>query len=270
MYELIVVDLNRFSKFKIFQLKSTNGVDSLEYDSYINSILDYLNNKEFKYIKNKVIFKNVRRINKDFFDSKLPLQNVYIQSEKKNINYISHPFDIKVESSEYFPQLGRVYFDSKDYITYFKRIVLDRNLMSNIVSIYAHELVHTQIEKNMYELLENYFDREFLSIFIELVISNFCSEEYNHNAFENRLELFKRNLNNYKLKNKDYELRSYILSSLKAFHLYNYYINSSNPMRKEILNDIKRIFREEITVGTLLNKYEIDYDNSRKIKYLKR
>ena len=79
-----------------------------------------------------------------------------------------------------------------------------------------------------------------------------------------------KKLYSYKLKNKDYELRSYIVSSLKAFHLYNYYINSSNPMRKEILNDIKRIFREEITVGTLLNKYEIDYDNSRKIKYLKR
>ena len=41
-------------------------------------------------------------------------------------------------------------------------------------------------------------------------------------------------------------------------------------MKNEILNDIKRIFREEITVGILLNKYEIDYDNSRKIKYLKR
>ena len=147
---------------------------------------------------------------------------------------------------------------------------MDSNLGTNLVSFYAHELVHTQVEKNMYNVLENFFDREFLSIFIELVISNYCNDVYNHNAFEKRLDIIKQQFDFYRDNRRDNVVRSYLVSSFKAFHLYNYYLNSSSDIKKEILNDVERVFKEEITVGIILNKYEIDYDNSKKVKYLKK
>ena len=72
----------------------------------------------------------------------------------------------------------------------------------------------------MYTLLENFFDREFLSIFIELVISNYCNDIYNHNAFEKRLEILKYQFDFYKNNRINNIVRSYLVSSFKAFHFY--------------------------------------------------
>jgi hypothetical protein len=245
-------------------------MNTLLFDDDIYEIIDFLNAKEYKYINDKVSFKNSKRINEDFFNDNVPLQDINCLNEIYNITYKSNPFDLRIKVVEGFKALGKVYFDRKNDITNFKNITLDSNLGTNLVSFYAHELVHTQVEKNMYNVLENFFDREFLSIFIELVISNSCFIEFNHNTFEKRLEILKDQFENYMINRKDDLIRSYIVSSFKAFHLYNYYINSSTEIKKEILNDVERIFKEEITVGILLNKYEIDYDNSKKIKYLKK
>ncbi len=270
MYEIMICNIDSFIEFQLFQIRSCNGMNTLLFDDDIYEIIDFLNAKEYKYINDKVSFKNSKRINEDFFNDNVPLQDINCLNEIYNITYKSNPFDLRIKVVEGFKALGKVYFDRKNDITNFKNITLDSNLGTNLVSFYAHELVHTQVEKNMYNVLENFFDREFLSIFIELVISNSCFIEFNHNTFEKRLEILKDQFENYMINRKDDLIRSYIVSSFKAFHLYNYYINSSTEIKKEILNDVERIFKEEITVGILLNKYEIDYDNSKKIKYLKK
>jgi len=270
MYEIMIYNFNSLTEFQLFQIRSCNGMNTLLFDDDIYEIIDFLNAKEYKYINDKVSFKNSKRINEDFFNDNVPLQDIDCLNEDYNITYKSTPFYLRTKVVEGFNALGKVYLDRKKDITYFKNITLDSNLGTNLVSFYAHELVHTQVEKNMYNLLENFFDREFLSIFIELVISNYCNDVYNHNAFEKRLDIIKQQFDFYKSNRRDNIVRSYLVSSFKAFHLYNYYLNSSSDIKKEILNDVERVFKEEITVGIILNKYEIDYDNSKKVKYLKR
>jgi hypothetical protein len=270
MYEIMLLNLNKLCDFQLFQVRSTNGMYTLVFDDDIYEIIDFLNDKNYKYINNKVSFDNAIRINHDFFDTKLPLQDVDYLIEEYNLTFKTNPFNIRLNSVENFSPLGKVYYKRYNNSTYFKRIDLDRNLKSNLVSFYAHELVHTQVEKNMYTLLENYFDREFLSIFVELVISEFCNDTYNHNTFEKRLEILKYQFEYYRNNRKDNLVRSYLVSSFKAFHLYDIYLNSSLEIKKEILESVEKVFKEEITIGILLNKYEIDYDNSKKTKYLKK
>ena len=270
MDEITIYDINQLTEFKLFQSRSCNGMYTLLFDDDINEIINFLNEKKYKYYDFGISFKSARRINEDFFNEKIPLQDIYCLIEKYNLIVESSPLDLCVKMEDDFSSLGKVNFTKIDDMILFKNITLDTHLNSNLISFYAHELVHTQIEKNLYTLLENYFDREFISIFIELVISDFCYHEFSHNTFEKRLEILKHQFEFYKSNRSDNVVRSYLVSSFKALHLYNYYINSSSEIKKEILNDIERIFKEEITVGILLNKYEIDYDNSKKIKYLKK
>ena len=270
MYEIMICDYNNLTDFQLFQIRSCNSMSTLLFDDDIEKIIDFLNAKDYKYIHNNVSFDETKKINESFFNENVPLQDIYCLDEEYNLTYRTTPFELKTVLVENFNPLGKVHFGRSDNITYFEDITLDNNLGTNLVSFYAHELVHTQIEKNMYTLLENYFDREFLSIFIELVISNYCNDIYNHNTFEKRLEILKYQFDFYKNNRINNLVRSYLVSSFKAFHLYDIYLNSSTEMKKEILNDVERVFKEEITIGILLNKYEIDYDNSKKIKYLKK
>ena len=270
MYEMMIYNLDKLTEFQLFQIRSCNGMNTLLFDDDIYEIIDFLNVKDYKYINDKVSLNTTIKINKDFFNSKVPLQDIYCLNEKYNVVFKTSPFYLKTEVVDKFSPLGKVYFDRVDNTTLFKNIKLDNNLGSNLVSFYAHELVHTQVEKNMYTLLENYFDREFLSIFIELVISEFCNDTYNHNTFEKRLEILKYQFEYYRNNRKDNLVRSYLVSSIKALHLYDIYLNSSLEIKKEILENVEKVFKEEITIGILLNKYEIDYDNSKKTKYLKK
>ena len=268
MYEIMICKFDEYFKYRLFQMRSNNGMETLPFDDDIYEMIDFLNAKKYKYIHNKVSFKNAKRVNKDFFNDYAPLQDIYCLNENYGILYKVSPFDLRVETEKEFIPLGQVISDDKGKTTYFKRITLDRNLGTNIVSIYAHELVHTQVEKNNHIVLDNFFDREFLSIFIELVIGDFCNDIYEHNAFEERLEILKKEFEIYRNNRKDDVARSYLVSSFKAFHLYNIYLNSSTEIKKEILANVERVFKEEINIGIFLNKYEINYDNSKKVKYL--
>ena len=59
-----------------------------------------------------------------------------------------------------------------------------------------------------------------------------------------------------------------MISTLKAFHLYDIFINSNDSIRKEILNSIEKIFKEESTIGTFSNNFDINFENSKKLKYI--
>jgi len=268
-YELALCKISQKAKYEKFKKESCNGVFSLDFDNRLNSIVDYLNERENGYYNFNVDLRSARNINKYFFDEHLPLQNVYLKHKKFGL-FNGSPFDIIVEMKNNFPQLGKIHYRSYLENILFESISLDSNLGSNIISIYAHELVHSQIDKNKFELLDNYFDNEFLSIFIELVISSHVNSKYNFNTIENRLEMLKNELLFYKNYNDDLEIRCYIESTLKAFHLYNDYIKSSNLIKKEILNSIEDVFKEKINIGRFSYIYEIDYDNSKDVKYLKR
>ena len=269
MNDLVIQKLDERLKYRIFQMKSCNGKKHLDFDDELNSIIVYLSDREYSYYVFNVDYKNVRNLNKHFFDYYLPLQNVYINHDMLGI-YNGSPFDIKTDTSSQFDCLGRINHHNEPDRVVFDSIILDKNLGSKMVSIYAHELVHSQIDKNVYKILDNYFDNEFLSIFVELVISYHLNSMFNNNTLENRLEMLNNELEYYKNHKDDLETRCYIESTFKAFHLYYDYINSNNLIKKEILNSIEDVFKEKINVGRFSYIYEIDYDNSKDVKYLKR
>ena len=53
-------------------------------------------------------------------------------------------------------------------------------------------------------------------------------------------------------------------------NLYNIYVNGDEQLRSEILNDCEKVFKEERSVENILDMYEVNYDNSKDIKYLRK
>ena len=266
MNDLIISPFTNVGTFNFYVYKSCIDFGQINFDEQMFKILDYLNNKTYNYSGKVMSFDNVQRYNKYFFDKYVPLQDICCLPDECDVSFKTSPLNIPIRFKHKFYALGQV-IPCRGDLSIYTKILLADNLKGNLVSIYAHELVHTQIEHNLYELCENYFDREFLSVFIELVSSYYCSPIYNRDAITKRLYLLKHNLKRVK-DEAHIEASCYMISTLKAFHLYDLFINSDDYIKKEILNSIEDIFKQDSTINTLSDKYEINFENSKKLKYI--
>ena len=267
MNNLISKSFGNNDVFNFYVYKSCYDFGPINIDSQMFRILEYLKAREFSYFRKNMPFDSAHRYNKYFFDKYLPLQNVNCLNNDYDVIEKISPLDIPIIFKKDFKSLGLVFPHFNGSEVFFENILLDTKLNGNIVSIYAHELVHTQVEKNLYELCENYFDREFLSIFVELVSSYYCSYIYNKDAINKRLRLLKHNIKMV-MESADIESACYMISTLKAFHLYDVFLNSTEEVRKEILNFIEEIFKENNSIGAFSEKFDINFDNSKKLKYV--
>ena len=123
---------------------------------------------------------------------------------------------------------------------------------------YIHELVHTQVDSsyNMNNILNN----ELLPIFMELLYSDRIKYD---NRVNDRLVELSAAIGY--LYDPDYKEENsiYIYSLLQALNLYRLYNRSSEEYKKEIIRYIQLLFNRDIYLEELLDRYNINYDNSK-------
>ena len=285
-YISLVIIMNKTLMNKlthILEMAEKKKVDCVEsriiLDETLFSIKDYLFEIGIvDYVdKSKADKQDVLKYDKQFFKENLPLQKIFTFDKDDN-PYKVHPFKIikfkkgldtsyvdysKILSGKYRGQIG---FDGI-------RIMDDISKLT--YGYVAHEVVHTQVEKNPYSL-ESFYNREVLSMFVEMIVSKKIGDKtvdsmmrYRFgNVYECLVDLsyYEDCIYSY---DQICQFRCYLSSSLKALHLYNIYQTSNTYRRREILGLVEDVFRNRITVEEFLNKMHVTYNNSKDIDLVK-
>ena len=227
--------------------------------------------------KSKADKHDVLEYDREFFKDNLPLQKILVFDKDDNIHKV-HPFKIirfkkgletsyvdysKILSGKYRGQIG------------FDGIRIKDDISKLTYGYVAHEVVHTQVEKNP-NSLESFYNREVLSMFIEMIVSKNIGDKTIDSMmryrFENVYECLV-DLSYYEDCIYSYDqicqFRCYLSSALKALHLYNIYQTSNKYKRIEILSLVEDVFRNKITVEEFLRKMNVTYDNSKDVELVK-
>lgn len=240
--------------------------------------------------KSKIFFQSNFNLHKISYANelimKLKLNGRKIKSEEElirlynNIGRDINPFKLPVKlvnKPYYYGNVSLVTNISEDdeFLSnmklFFKNIDLS-NKTSSITSVcYVHEIVHTQLE-SLKGIVEDYYNSELLSIFLELVYSYMQGEELLSEVLKNRINLFLCDIDGvfkYALKIDMSEGKweniigcKYIVSTIKAFNLFNRYYYGSSNTKIYILNCIQDVFDGKYTLEDMLKLLDITYENS--------
>ena len=159
---------------------------------------------------------------------------------------------------------------------FFEGIKLNNNYNRYLISVYIHEIIHTQLESNK-GIIEDIRNKEVLSIFMELLYVYENNKEDYYRILKDRIECILNDFNKIvkaTIKNKQNHFKyliniSYLISTIKAFNILNLYINSNNNIKQEIITNIQNIFDNKKTLEEILTKYDITTDSSKDIKIVK-
>lgn len=155
---------------------------------------------------------------------------------------------------------------------FFKSIELGHKTNDMTGVCYVHEIVHTQLE-SIKGIVKDYYNSELLSIFIELVYAYEKGVVLLRETLKNRINMFLtefHSLYNF-LNSKDITedglwhnviACKYIVSTVKAFHLFcNYYIGDDIE-KNNILWEIQSVFSGRKSLEDVLDILGITYQNS--------
>lgn len=178
-------------------------------------------------------------------------QEKQVVSKKKNYYNIPVYIDRFTDTSYVFS------YKEEDEQFFVEGITIAADNISPLKSSYGHELTHVLTRRNQ-NIFNNYFDLEFLSIFIEKILIKEDSEEFKINEF-NRLSLIK--IHN-EMGFDDYkdvvEFQKYYTSILKANYLYYLYRNMNIEQKIKLFKNLTKIFNGQITMDKFLKIYNID------------
>ena len=155
---------------------------------------------------------------------------------------------------------------------FFKSIELGHKTNDMTGVCYVHEIVHTQLE-SIKGIVKDYYNSELLSIFIELVYSYEKGVVLLRETLKNRINMFLtefHSLYNF-ISSKDITedglwhnviACKYIVSTVKAFHLFcNYYVGDDIE-KNSILWEIQSVFSGRKSLEDVLDILGITYQNS--------
>ncbi len=266
--------------------------------------------KNFKEIKNFIdsndyplysgipmTISKVKRQTREFFTTLFKVHNVYILPEKHE-QLFDRYLGSKVKTTEGFSSLILKYatYESPFYIPikqealdpYYSGLIcyfpdgLDEEalpiLNSKIVmsaytnispSFYVNQICSTQLD-GVRGSVPNFHDREVLSILMEKILA-YESRENIFPIIENyRMHELKLDMSLIKEDSKNNVIWSFIISTIKAEELFDYYISLSDNDKREFFQTIQRIFDGEISLNELLDNGEISLESERAIPAIKR
>ncbi len=240
---------------------------------------------------------NIHKVNLDdalskakyFLDENFKLHNVSttksIRIGKKCFSLLHpiHPYKLPIctiESKDIFDGSIVEYLPSETHKVIFKNINLNATATDHTSVQYVHEITHTQVDSQN-GCINNYYDAEVLSIFLELV------QAYSADSTENLLRIndsrrllemltVSEQLLSIPRTRRDtlIEDSKYLCSGLKAYNLFITYYYGSSFIRKEMLRSVQQVFSGGITLEDMLSKYDVTYINSqderRLMKYYNR
>ena len=153
---------------------------------------------------------------------------------------------------------------------------LDRVDCDKIFSYYIHELAHTQLE-SVSGSYESYYNKEIVSIFLELVSSFEIDSKGDILRSVERQNLSTLFQGIYILKYVDLDhsvalkTSGLVVSILEAFRLFEEYQNKSNIYEKlDVMYGIQDIFDGKITVENFLVNNGINFSNSKDLGLVKK
>lgn len=140
--------------------------------------------------------------------------------------------------------------------------------------IYNHEIMHTQVSDSGY--VTDIQNNEILSMFIENITSLEMDSSGNLYSYFRKMRM-EQLLDNIKYTIKasnnlayDAKVSSFIVSELKASHLFSLYLESNSEQKQHIIYLIQSVIDGKITLEKMLKKLEITYKNSCNTDILKR
>lgn len=165
----------------------------------------------------------------------------------------------------------------------YERICLGKIPTNSTGGIISHEITHSQID-NHKNITKSFYNHEVIPIFLQLV----HNLEKKEDGIDLEIDKIFRTIEisdlitelNAYYQNKQAKITDnllnatkYLESTLKAFRLFETYINSNIRIKNDILDTIQKIFNGEKTVEYLLEKYHITLKSSVKLlqkQYIKR
>lgn len=258
----------------------------------IKTLIDLTHQKTYKLKRQST--KATLKSSQDFLLSHFNLREVpFTFFEKKLFKTLQkegtiNPLGLSIKNVDFkdpFQAVTReiILFDNPDEPTIsYNSIDLPKEKNELTTLSYTHEIAHTELN-HVKGLVGEYSNIEVISIFLETLQSYetnpilFYMHDYRRlGDISEIIELLHKYQNTTEPEklNQVVEMSSYLESTLKAYELFNIYLNGNTQVRKEILTNIQRVFNQEISVETLLNNYSITYESSfqpyKLAKYIKR
>ena len=220
------------------------------------------------------------------------LQKIEIVSKHKEMdfnsfinlvnNYLSNldPFDIPIWFDKTLDIEGGycnpLYLGKDEEIKklIFAEFVISQKLSVLTSGIYAHEVVHSQLEFN--NGVNNYIHSEVLPIFFDKLTALYVDNNYETLKINEKLRfirLFKA-IDSYKNKNLSLyhktKLSMGIISILEAEKLFDKYLYGTNNDKDNIVSKINNVLLGNIKLEDLLKDTEISIDSCQDKKLIKR
>ena len=238
------------------------------------------------FLKEKFIIHKVAHA--DELMLKLRLNGKLVRDEKEliklynGIGTLVDPFELPVNFVQEPYYYGNVSLltslnDSENFLKhmklFFKSIELSNktNYMTGVC--YVHEIVHTQLE-SIKGIVRDYYNSEVLSIFVELLYAYEKNLEVFRETLKNRINMFLLefdSLYNYIHNGICVEKEGlwhnviackYLVSTVKAFHLFNNYYLGDEIEKNNIIWMIQRVFSGFKSLEEVLLELGITYENS--------
>ncbi len=239
----------------------------------------------------------VKRQTREFFNSLFRVHNVYILPEKYE-QLFDRYLGSKVKTTEGFSSLILKYtsYETPFYIPlkqqvsdpYYSGLIcyfpdgLDEEALpiinSKIVmspytnispSFYVNQICSTQLD-GVRGSVPNFHDREVLSILMEKILAYESSDDIFPIIHNYRMRELKTDMQLIKEDPKNNVVWSFVISTIKAEELFDYYISLSDNDKREFFKTIQRIFDGEMSLQELLNTSEITLESDRAIPAIKR
>ena len=295
-----------------FNLDKLRGlIDFLRKDpNYVTKL--YISDKEFEDL-GRISLDDVKRLTKEILDKYFSITNIdtidistlgkSIEVEDttcddfyKKINSLlvsKSPYDLDIRLTDGYSMIGEVQkplvlsdsFGTLDELLnhpsrkmYFSHIELGNLLTKASVSALAHEIAHTQQERNI-GYADDYLNREVISVFIEkLVASELDStgellklvEKTRMADLISRFSNLFRGIN--KVDSSEYiNDLMYLKSILIANKLFDMYLSERKQKnRDKYIEDIQKVFDGKIKVEELINSRGITINKCQDMMLLKR
>ena len=162
---------------------------------------------------------------------------------------------------------------------FFKSIELGNKVNDMTGVCYVHEIVHTQLE-SVKGIVREYYNSELLSIFMELVYAYEKGVVLLRETLKNRINMFLtefHSLYNFLYGSDTTEdglwhnviACKYIVSTVKAFHLFSNYYLGDEIERNNILWEIQSVFSGKKKLEDILDILGITYQNSLDERHIK-
>lgn len=164
---------------------------------------------------------------------------------------------------------------AKETPIYMESIYLGDKYDKLSIGTYMHEITHALLDRHK-GIVENYYNDEFLSIFMEKVSvdqidtssNNFlvkCSEVYrlaNVKKLLGKVDMYKESSPNYK------DSLKYIQSSLYAGILFDRYSKATDVQKKAVLDQIKLVLNGKIKLNDFIKNQQLTIEGEEVFEYI--